>query len=651
MSDPHDAVDAARRTPLWRNLSFTLMWTSTAASGFGDRMIMLAALALLGGLVAGIDNRAGIQASTQFFFFVPYIVFSIVGGWLADHVPRKWLLLACDEARGVILFTCFVLLYAATGSADMPRDTVWFTLGQFDVPRYWQVYVALFAIGVFAAIFNPTRSAIVPQIVPLRQLQGANAVILGINVVASMIGMIVGGRIIDAESAPSVRTGLLIGAAFYLVSGSFFAFMRVRCHEVSAEPQQSRSFTKGLRYLRQHRRAISYILLNILVWSSAAAVSTSFIGIGSVYYGLSGDDVKDYFTNMSATVGAGMLAGAGVIVGIRTRRESALVMMAAMTMAGLSILLLVAVPVRWAGFVCAFGLGVFGNVAIVSVLTMLQTATPNYVRGRIMGINAMATTMFSVLTYFTIWRLPRPDYTLTTALFVIGPILMLIGMYAGIGHVMSGPAPTRRCNVLWRITRIFVLIWHRLHWEGRENVPHDGPVILASNHTTGLDPMLLQAAVPRVIRWVMLESFRFSVLNWFWNTIEPVFLGQDGKKMSNIRQIVRRLEQGEIVGMFPEGGLQRTDRSLQRFHPGVVRIAQRAGAMIVPVWIEGTPMRDTMMWHFLQPSQSVVRFGKPYRPDPDASEQQATADLRRRIEQLGAVDAVSTVDPVAKPDG
>ena len=62
-------------TPLWRNLSFTLMWTSTAASGFGDRMIMLAALALLGGLAAN-ESSTAIQAGTQFFFFLPYIFFS-----------------------------------------------------------------------------------------------------------------------------------------------------------------------------------------------------------------------------------------------------------------------------------------------------------------------------------------------------------------------------------------------------------------------------------------------------------------------------------------------------------------------------------------------------------------------------------------------
>ena len=147
-----DPEHAAKQTPLWRNPSFTLMWTSTAASGYGDRMIMLAALAMLGGMAAGADVSA-VQASTQFWFFLPYLLFNLVGGWLADHLPRKWMLLSCDEARGLILLASFFVLGGLSGAAPLPQES------------QWKVYTALALIGCFAAIFNPTRNAIVPQIV------------------------------------------------------------------------------------------------------------------------------------------------------------------------------------------------------------------------------------------------------------------------------------------------------------------------------------------------------------------------------------------------------------------------------------------------------------------------------------------------------
>ena len=141
-----------RRIPLWRNLSFTLMWTSTAASGFGDRMIMLAAFTLLGG--TGEDaSSTGINAAINFFFFLAYLPFSIPGGYLADRLPRKWLMLACDEARGCLLLLAFFLVAAATQLAVLPPE------------HHWKVAAVLFAVGTFAAIFNPTRNAVIPQLV------------------------------------------------------------------------------------------------------------------------------------------------------------------------------------------------------------------------------------------------------------------------------------------------------------------------------------------------------------------------------------------------------------------------------------------------------------------------------------------------------
>src|SRR5690625_5006019 len=128
--------NSSKPARLWRNINFTLMWTSTAASGFGDRMIMLAGLALLGGLVAGTHNSTSVQASTQFWFFLPYILFSMPAGWIADRVPRKWLLFACDESRGIILLLSFFAVAAATGVSALP-------------PQYhWRVYLALFGVGI-----------------------------------------------------------------------------------------------------------------------------------------------------------------------------------------------------------------------------------------------------------------------------------------------------------------------------------------------------------------------------------------------------------------------------------------------------------------------------------------------------------------------
>jgi 1-acyl-sn-glycerol-3-phosphate acyltransferase len=157
---------------------------------------------------------------------------------------------------------------------------------------------------------------------------------------------------------------------------------------------------------------------------------------------------------------------------------------------------------------------------------------------------------------------------------------------------------------------------------------------LASNHTTGLDPMLLQAASGRMIRWLMLTSYRFTLVEPLWRAIEPVTLDRGGRDLAKIRAIVSVLREGEVVGMFPEGGLQRTHRDLQPFEPGVAMVAKRSGAAIVPAWISGTPRRRNMLWQLLQPSRSRVRFGEPFHVDKSQDNDEIMQQLQRRMLSL-----------------
>ena len=616
------------KTPLWRNLSFTLMWTSTAASGFGDRMIMLGAWALLGALKQDTVDATAIHASTQFWFFLPYIFISIPGGWLADRLPRKWLLLSCDELRGLILLLAFYVVAQAAGPADIPDD------------HHWKVYLALFAIGSFAAIFNPTRNAIIPQIVPTRQLQSGNAVILVINVVASMIGMLVGGYIIKADAASSVRNGLLMGALFYLVSGTFFAFLRPT-REPIVEGAESRSFYQACVYVSRHTRIISLIILGVLVWSSAAAVSSGIPGVVKSHYGFTGDAVTKAFTQISAAMGAGLLVGAAVVVLVQTRRESPAMSLASLAIVGVNVLLMASVPWLPLTYATAFFIGVFGNVVIINVLTLLQSVTPNYMRGRVMGINSMVNTIFSVATYWMIWQLPNSDRNILIALYGLSMALIAFGLIGLVRYLSHGPMPNRMANACWRLDRLFCMVWHRVDVRGRQNVPIDGPVILASNHTSALDPFLIQAGSQRMVRWLMLTQYELKPLGFLWRAIKPISLDRDNGDVNKLRKIIDVLKDGQLVGIFPEGGLQRRVRELQPMESGIGMIARRSGATIVPVWIAGPALSDSMLVHILKPSRSSVTYGKPYKPEPGMDAKQITEDLRERLLTLSQGQSTS----------
>ena len=631
-----DAHAGSRDTPLWRNLSFTLMWTSTAASGYGDRMIMLGALAMLGGMAVDADVSAT-QASTQFWFFLPYLVFNLVGGWLADRLPRKWLLLGCDEGRGLLLLAACFALWGLTGAATVPPGDT------------WKVYAALAAIGAFAAVFNPTRNAIVPQIVRPHQLQSANAIILVINIIASMVGVVIGTRLIRHDSISSVQAGLMMGALFYLISGLFFAFMRPIVNGGaksvggaggtggSGRSAPARSVWQAVGYARAHRRVWVLIVVNVLVWASAAAVSTGIFGVLRIHHGLAGAPMMRQYGLMLPLLGVGMLIGAVVIVVIQTRRESTTVLTTALIGAGGCTLLMGAVPVLWVSYLGCFGVGVFGNIAIISTLTVLQSICPNYIRGRIMGLNAMINTVFSVVVYAAIWQMPSADRGIVVAMTVIGPLLILGGVLGLVHHLTHGPMPNPVANVFWRLTRLFCYAWHRMRVFGRHHVPAGGPVLIVSNHTTAMDPFLIQSASTRMVRWLMLTSYRLKIAEPMWRAIDPICLEHNQATqaaepgVAQVRQIVRELKKGDVVGVFPEGHLQYDNRVLKPFEQGAAVMARLSKAAVVPCWIDGTVRSKRMLMHVLRPTRTTVTFGPPFYVDPKATPAQATAMILDRV--------------------
>jgi 1-acyl-sn-glycerol-3-phosphate acyltransferase len=162
-------------------------------------------------------------------------------------------------------------------------------------------------------------------------------------------------------------------------------------------------------------------------------------------------------------------------------------------------------------------------------------------------------------------------------------------------------------------------------------VPPEGSVLLAANHTTAIDPMVMQAGLMRIARWVMVAEYRYRILEPLWRNTNPISLDGNASDLTQIRAVIGALKQGQMIGLFPEGQLQRDVRELQPLQPGIGMIARRSGAQIVPVWIDGTPLTKGMLGHFLLPSRTTVIFGEPYVVDKSQDDEQIVEDLRQRL--------------------
>lgn len=141
---------------------------------------------------------------------------------------------------------------------------------------------------------------------------------------------------------------------------------------------------------------------------------------------------------------------------------------------------------------------------------------------------------------------------------------------------------------------------YRIEVTGAENWPERGPALIASNHGSNFDPVLLGLAYPGIIRWMAkAELWKVPGLGGLINRLGafPVHRGEADREA--IREARALLRQGGVVGMFPEGTRQRDGR-LGEPQPGVGMLALEPGIEVVPVRIRG--------------SEGIIRGGIPRRP-------------------------------------
>lgn len=588
-------------------------------------MIMLAAAALLGITLPG-SEAASINAGINFWFFLPYFFLGVFGGWIADTLPRKWVLFSCDEFRGLLLLAAVFMVPTTAMGAAIPPE------------YHWRIFAMLFAVGFLASVFTPTRNATVPQIVPKRQLQPANGVIMGIAVVFSLLGMGLGGLLITGEDASTVRTGLLIGACLYLCSGTFFIFLKPRAHRPSvaqdAHRNEFRRLAEAIRYIALHKRILRMVLLSMLFWGAAYVVFNAVAAFTKNRWYTEGDGNLILLINiLGMCLGLGMLLGAIVMTIITNRRQSFWFGLVCMMLSAVAMVLLALSPFYWLAIVFCIIIGLFGNMALVVINTLTQSLAPNYIRGRIFGLRDVSDSASNVLVNLIIWQMPHADGWMFPALLGTAVILIVVSVYGLFREMPQGTLGRASLNVVIRIIAMWMYVYHRLDVRGKTNIPpaDAGGVLLCANHTTGLDPFCLQPQCPRLIQWLMLTSYRFPLFEFLWKRIDPICLDKDDSDLKQIRALMSGLKEGRIVGFFPEGSLQREKRELQQFMPGIAMVARRSKAWILPAWIEGTPRRHKMIWHFLCPSRSRITFGKPFKPEPGWSDEKLLQEIRKRM--------------------
>ena len=196
-----------------------------------------------------------------------------------------------------------------------------------------------------------------------------------------------------------------------------------------------------------------------------------------------------------------------------------------------------------------------------------------------------------------------------------------------------GDVPT---GFYWHFIRLYAKFFHRLRAEGQESMRGQwraGPLIVVCNHTAGIDPVLVQASLHFEARWVMAADMKAG-LDKLWEFGGIIFVDREKGDLTGTREAIRHVKAGGVLGIFPEGRIERPARTLLPFQNGVGFIIKRCGAPVLPVVIEGTPETSTAWGSIYTPGRARVRFlDLVDYSKTKLSAEEITADLQRRYQE------------------
>lgn len=184
--------------------------------------------------------------------------------------------------------------------------------------------------------------------------------------------------------------------------------------------------------------------------------------------------------------------------------------------------------------------------------------------------------------------------------------------------------------MLYWVARALIRLWAKvfLRWriEGLEHVPRTGPVLLAVNHLSAVDPLLAGTAIRRKVHFMAKEElFRSPALGRLLRHLAafPVRRGEGDRQA--LKQALALLEAGEVVGIFPEG-TRSPDGQLQQAQTGIAFLAKRGGAAVIPMAVSGT--REILrqgVW-FPRPARVRILIGEPLHAVGEGTGQPGESD-------------------------
>jgi len=212
-----------------------------------------------------------------------------------------------------------------------------------------------------------------------------------------------------------------------------------------------------------------------------------------------------------------------------------------------------------------------------------------------------------------------------------------------------GPSGTATLGLVWRLSKSLLRWRQRPRYVGLDHFKtamSSGPVLVVANHTGAVDPILVQAAGPRLITWMMARDMMAGGWDDLWRLVRVIPVDRAETDAISLLTAMRTLKHGGVVGVFPEARITRPPGTIRPFEEGVGILATRCGATVLPCWISGTPDVDGMIGSLFGRSESRVEFLEPIQYERGTTAAEVASDLRARLARASGWPLCDEVMPL-----
>ena len=501
----------------------------------------------------------------------------------------------------------------------------------YAIGEFYMAFALTLLLAAQSAVYSPAKYSIIKSIVGTEQLGMANGIIQALTIIAILFSSFAFSFFFEshyiASNDPNVVLQSVWGIGIALIAFSaleaYFAFkipFFPQTAELSEEKFSAKQYA-SLHYLKENIRTLRQ---NKNIWLSVIGLSL-FWGVSQVIVAAFPAHYKAIFHADNAIVIQAILAvsGLGLILGSyvagkmsHLHIELGIVPVGAVGIF-ISLFCLTLTDSNLFLTICSFAFGFFGGLFIVPLNATIQYCAPEAISGKIMAGNNFMQNVLMVA--FLLLSILFVKLSLsTTNLLIFASLVCLVGSFY---------AMLQLPHLFTRLLLLPILkTGYRFHVNGLKNLPQSGGVLLLGNHISWIDWLVLQAASPRAIKFVMYRPiYNKWYLTWFLRIFKVIPIGGGASKES-IQTIRSYLENGEVVALFPEGHISYNGQ-INEFQKGFEHVLEGLeNITTVPFYLRGlwgsSFSRADSHYKILSKKRGkrevLVAFGKPINGFIDA---------------------------------